>query len=364
MKLIKTPRSVDIDITNTCNLRCKYCYHFTGPGDVKEDLSTDEWLGFFEELGRCAVMDVCIAGGEPFFREDLKEIIDGVEKNRMRFKLLSNGTLITDEIASYIASTRRCDSIQVSIDGGSPETHDMSRGKGNFDRAVIGINVLRRHKIPVTVRVTINRHNVRDLEEIARLLLEDIGLPSFSTNSAGLMGLCRQNQEEMELTVEDRQIAMESLLRLNKKHNSRIGAQAGPLAEARHWMMMEEARKEGRGQMPDRGFLRACGGMMSRIAVRADGVMVPCTQMSHIELGRINRDDLIGVWQRHPELKRLRERVDIPLSKFEFCKGCEYIPYCTGNCPAIAYALIKEDNHPSPDACLKRFLEAGGKVPK
>ena len=364
MKVMKTPRSVDIDITNECNLRCKYCYHFTGPGDVRGDVPTDEWLRFFEELGRSAVMDVCIGGGEPFYREDLKELIDGVVKNRMRFSLLSNGTLITDETASYIASTRRCDRIQVSIDGGSPETHDLSRGKGNFHRAVAGIDVLLRHQIPVAVRVTINRHNVRDLEEIAKLLLDDIGLPAFSTNSAGPMGLCRQNQEEMELTVEDRQIAMESLLGLNKKYDGRISAQAGPLAEAGQWRMMEEARREGREQMPDRGFLRACGGIMSKMAVRADGVMTPCTQMSHIELGRINRDDLIEVWQRHPELERLRERRAIPLGTFGFCEGCVYIPYCTGNCPALAYASLKEDNHPSPDACLKRFLEAGGKIPE
>ena len=178
------------------------------------------------------------------------------------------------------------------------------------------------------------------------------------------MGLCRQNQKEMELTVEDRQIAMESLLRLNKKYNGRINAQAGPLAEARQWRMMEEARREGREQMSNCGFLMACGGIMNKMAVRADGVMTPCTQMSHIELGRINRDNLIEVWQRHPEFKRLRERVAIPLSTFEFCKGCEYIPYCNGNCPALAYISLKEDNHPSPDACLKRFLEAGGKVPE
>ncbi len=364
MKLVKTPRSVDIDITNECNLRCKYCYHFTGPGDVQEDIAKDEWLDFFEELGRCAVMDVYLGGGEPFFREDLKELIDGVVKNRMRFMLLSNGTLITDEIASYIASTMRCDSIQVSIDGGSPQTHDLSRGKGNFHRAVAGINVLRRHQIPATVRVTINRHNVRDLDEIAKLLLDDIGLQSFSCNSAGPMGLCRQNREEMELTVEDRQIAMESLLKLDKKYNGRINAAAGPLAEAKQWRMMEQARREGREQMPDRGSLRACGGIMNKMAIRADGVMNPCSQMSHIELGRINRDDVTEVWQHHPELKRLRERVDIPLSTFEFCKGCEYMRYCTGNCPALAYTTLKEDNHPSPNACLKRFLEAGGRIPE
>ena len=103
---------------------------------------------------------------------------------------------------------------------------------------------------------------------------------------------------------------------------------------------------------------------MSKLAVRADGVMVPCAQMSHMMLGRINRDDLQEVWQGHPELLRLRERRNIPLSDFEFCRGCDYINYCTGNCPALAYTILGDVNHPSPDACLKRFLEAGGRLPK
>ena len=34
MRLMKTPRSVDLSITNGCNLRCTYCSHFTGAGDV------------------------------------------------------------------------------------------------------------------------------------------------------------------------------------------------------------------------------------------------------------------------------------------------------------------------------------------
>jgi SynChlorMet cassette radical SAM/SPASM protein ScmE len=103
---------------------------------------------------------------------------------------------------------------------------------------------------------------------------------------------------------------------------------------------------------------------METLAVRADGVMVPCSQMSHIELGRINTDDLQEVWQEDSELKSLRERHKISLNEFEFCQGCAYINYCTGNCPALAYTILGKENHPSPDACLKRFLEAGGRLPE
>jgi len=363
MKLMKTPKSIEISITNRCNLRCKYCYHFTGAGEVEQDLPKEEWLKFFEELNRCAVMRVTLEGGEPFCREDLREIIDGIVRGRMRFTILSNGTLITDEMAAFLASTRRCDGVQVSIDGSIPMIHDFCRGEGNLARAMRGIKSLQKYGVPVPVRVTIHRQNVKDLANIAKLLLEEVGLSNFSTNAAYYMGLCRQNAEQVQLDVEDRSSAMESLLKLNKQYNGRISAAAGPLAEGYMWLEMENARRKGRERIPGRGQLSGCNGPMSQIGVRADGVMVPCIQMSHIELGRINRDDLHVVWQEHPELKRLRERHKIPLSDFEFCHGCEYITHCTGNCPALAYTILGKENHPSPDACLKRFLEAGGRLP-
>lgn len=363
MKVMKMPRSIDLAINSDCNLRCAYCSHFESAGDVRQDLTKEEWLTFFEELNRCAVMNVCIQGGEPFYRKDLEELIGGIVQNRMRFNILSNGTLITDGMSAFLSSTGRCDSVQVSIDGSIPTTHDACRGDGSFLRAIEGIKSLQKHNVSVTVRVTIHKHNVRDLENVARLLLEDIGLPGFSTSSASYMGLCRQNAGQVQLTAEERFIAMESLLNLNKRYNGCISANAGPLAEARQWIRMEKALREGKESLYGRGSLTACGCVLQKLAVRADGVIVPCIQLSHIELGRVNKDDLEAVWQRHNEMNNLRNRRSISLKDFEFCKECEYINYCTGNCPALAYTLVGEVNHPSPDACLKRFLDAGGRLP-
>ncbi len=363
MKIMRTPRSVDLVITNRCNLRCKYCCLFTSAGDVGQDLPKEEWLRFFEELNCCAVTNVTLSGGEAFCREDLRELIKGIVTNRMRFNILSNGTLITDEMAAFLASTGRCDGVQVSIDGSTPIIHDTFRGKGNFLKALEGIEILKKHHIPVPVRVTIHRKNVRDLEGVARLLLEDLGLPSFSTNCAAHVGFCRQNAEQVQLTIEERCLAMEALLKLNKKYNGRITALAGPLSDAMNWLEMEHARQAGKECIPGRGYLISCGGPMSKIAVRADGVIVPCDLLSHIELGRINKDDLQEVWQKHPELKKIRERRYIPLSDFEFCKGCNYMNYCTGGCPALSYTITGYEYHPSPNTCLKRFLEKGGRLP-
>jgi len=362
-RVMRTPRSVDIDVTARCNLRCRYCYFFSNEAVVYEDLPTAEWLRFFDELGSLGVMDVTLAGGEPFVREDLRELLAGIARNRMRFALLSNGGLIDDDIARFIAAGGRCNHVQVSLDGSHAATHDACRGPGSFDGAVRGIRVLQRNGINVAVRLTVHRHNVGDLKDAARFILEELAIPSFGTNAAGYLGSCRIHADEVMLSTADRSRAMESLLALAERYPGRISAAAGPLAEGRMWREMEQARKNGAPALPRGGRLTACGCTNNKIAVRADGAIVPCTMLVHMTLGRINRDALGTLWREHEILNALRARRTVPLSSFEFCAGCDYQPYCTGNCPGLAYTLTGRVDHPSPDACLRRFLADGGRIP-
>ena len=88
------PKNVDISITGRCNLRCQYCF-YADEMVALSDLPTERWLAFFEELGELAIQRVTLSGGEAFTRPDLFELIDGVIANKMRYSILSNGTLIT-----------------------------------------------------------------------------------------------------------------------------------------------------------------------------------------------------------------------------------------------------------------------------
>ncbi|MBN1439766.1 MAG: SynChlorMet cassette radical SAM/SPASM protein ScmE [Anaerolineales bacterium] len=360
--VMRTPRSLDLEITAQCNLRCRYCYYFHNPAVEYQDLPTNEWLSFLEELGSLGVMELTLSGGEAFLRPDIRLLISAIVKNRMRFRVLSNGALIDDDLAAFLAQTGRCNCVQVSLDGASPEVHDSCRGTGSFLGAVRGIRTLRRHGVKAAARVTIHRRNVGDLENIARLLLEDLGLEDFGTNAAGYLGSCRIHAEDILLTTAERQQAMDTLLRLEARYPGRIQAAAGPLAEGKMWRAMEDARRRGASASALGGRLTACGCTFERLTVRADGGIVPCSMLAHLVLGRINRDKLQEVWLESPRLKEIRGRSAVSLDSFEFCAGCEYRPYCTGNCPGLAYALLGRIDHPSPDACLRRFLADGGRL--
>lgn len=361
--IMRTPRSVDLEITSRCNLRCRYCYFFDNPEVSYQDLPTEEWLQFIDELGRCGVMNVSLAGGEAFLRKDLPRLLKALVTNRMRFSILSNGTLINDDISEFISGTNRCDYVQVSVDGSCADVHDICRGKGSFSSAIRGIRILQKYNIPVTVRMTIHRHNVHDLENTALFLLEELDLEEFSTNASGFIGSCRKTGSDLLLTVKERQTAMSTLSRLSRMYEDRITAQAGPLADARFWSRMESARRLKAPAFDNGGHLTGCGCTKDSIAVRADGTIVPCSMLAHLELGRINRDSLTEVWQKNKALSALRLRNHISLSNFAYCSDCSYLDYCTGNCPGLGYAITGEVNSPSPDACLKRFLEIGGTIP-
>ncbi len=357
---MKTPRRVDIEITSRCNLRCRYCYFFGNPDSGYGDLPAGDWLEFIGELGRSSVMTVCLLGGEPFVRNDLVQIIEGIVNNRMRFSILTNGGLVHDDIAAFLKKTGRCDGIQVSVDGADAETHDSCRGKGSFEAAMRGINLLMRHGLTVTVRVTLHRKNVKEIDNIARFLLDEVGIPAFSTNTAGHLGACKSCGAELLLSTAERQEAMMALRRLSDAYPGRITASAGPLADARIWRRMEEARSKSLPLFPNGGRLTGCGCPFENISVRSDGSYIPCNLLPHLSLGRINRDRLAEVWRGNEILKAFRERSRISLAELDFCSGCGYIPYCTGNCPAIAYGMTGKIDQPAPDACLRQFLTGGG----
>ena len=356
-RIMRMPREIDIELTAKCNLRCKYCYFFENENLDYTDLSTQEWTRFFDELGSIGIMKVTLAGGEPFFRNDLKELIDSIVKNRMRFSLLSNGGLITDDIAAYIKKSGRCDSVQISLDGSCAAINDIGRGKGSFDGAIRGLEILKKHEINTLVRYTIHHFNVDDLGNAAKLLLEDLGLKSFSTNSASYFGNCRKNADEIMLTHADRIKAMKTLVDLNEKYHGRITAAAGPLADAKHFGKMQKAFEDNAPAFKRGGHLMACGCYNNKLSIRCDGGISPCTMLPNISLGFINKDKILDVWQNSTALNQLRQREKIELSGFEFCKSCDFTDYCTGNCPGLAYNLTQKVNHPSPDACYRNFLQ-------
>ncbi len=358
-EIASAPNTVDLSITGRCNLKCRYCF-YNDSMEKAADLPLDTWLKFFKELGSIGVRKVCLSGGEPLFRKDFFAFVDRVIENKMRYSILTNGTLIDEKTIAEFGkgkSRLRMDSIQVSIDGSRAEIHDKSRPPKSFDKALKALRLLKENNFPVTVRVTINRHNVDDLKNIAALLIDDVGLSSFSTNEADYQGSARCQGQDIILTVDERKRAMASLLAINEKYGGRVGAQAGPLSRIRMMNEITERLARGESGMKGRGTLCSCGGVFSKMAVLHDGTFVPCNMLPDLVMGKIGEITLEEAWQTHPNINAVRERRKIPLSELEECRDCEYSGFCTGGCPGTVMSKTGKLNSIDPLTCYREYLK-------
>jgi SynChlorMet cassette radical SAM/SPASM protein ScmE len=323
------------------------------------DLPTQSWLAFFEELEACKVMIVALTGGEPFIRDDLCQIIDGIIKHKMRFSITTNATLISEEITHYLKGCRRLDNIQVSIEGSQAEIHERLRGQDSFEPALKGLNLLIGAGLPVAVRVTATPCNLDDLNNICYMLI-NMGVEKININECYPFGRGLNNYDSLKLTPEQYVQAIKILMDFNETHPGILCGQSGPFVAYSRLKDAEKSIANGKTIRGKVGYLSGCNCAFRAISVLHDGQYVPCHQLSQLGLGQINTDHLAEIWQNSPLLQMLRGRRRVSLEETEeACRGCRHQPVCTGGCPAQVYAVTGELNRPDLASCYAALEQRG-----
>lgn len=355
-RLWQTPRYVDVALTGACNLTCGYCsYNATRGARHADDLSTAQLLALFAELGALGVMRVTLTGGEPLLRPDFLELVQAVVENRMRFCVNTNGVLLTPALADALVATRRLDRVQVSIDGAEAWVNDHNRGRGAFDGAIAGLRLLADRDVPRAARLTLTRFTADHLEAALDALLALC--PTVGVSELMPFGRGGNAYDKMAMSPAQRARAAEVLVRYAERHPG-ASTPAGPLASAR-----EQARYEalvaagcdhgGNGS----GHLSSCGGFHETLAILHDGSLVPCIQIPGARLGKVGEVDIGEVWQTHQTLREFRGRWQVRLESVDHCRGCKYIPFCHGGCPANAIAAFGTHLAPDPIHCMRRLID-------
>jgi MoaA/NifB/PqqE/SkfB family radical SAM enzyme len=113
-----------------------------------------------------------ITGGEPFLRPDIFELLDVVERTGMVFTIATNGTLVTDEVATRVARLKNLLQVAVSIDSLDPHRFKKLRGKALLDEAIAGLDRLIAAGPGGTVKVNfvLSRENLGDVDELIRFV--------------------------------------------------------------------------------------------------------------------------------------------------------------------------------------------------
>ncbi|MEK3833395.1 radical SAM/SPASM domain-containing protein [Paenibacillus sp. FSL R7-0128] len=171
-----------IATTLQCNFRCPYCYeeHLDSYFDVEKEENLKKFI--FNNLEDKKALSITWYGGEPLLQ---KKMIDRVSKELIKFcdekkitynfDMISNGYLLTKEVAQQLVNENKINSVQITLDGG-PETHNQTRylrnGQGSFDRILENIKDIA-DIINVNIRVNVSQNNVADIHRLIPILLSN-----------------------------------------------------------------------------------------------------------------------------------------------------------------------------------------------
>jgi len=172
---VRPLRYLFAEITQRCNLACLHCGSDCGKKPMSNELSTEEWLGFFSYLKDnfdTKKLIVVVTGGEPLCHPRFGEIARGLFSNGLEWGMVTNGYSLNQKVLDALVKNR-VKSVTVSLDGGR-ESHDWLRGRdGAYDRAVGAIRRLVDSPVPVLDVVTcVNPRNLGELPEVLDTLRE------------------------------------------------------------------------------------------------------------------------------------------------------------------------------------------------
>jgi uncharacterized protein len=176
--LERTPTQLIAVPSFACNLACTYCYQevFDSTRGLVEPAVID---AFFAWIDRFHAKDdpppyITLFGGEPLVdtpahRDRVQRYLDGARARGLGVAVVTNGYDL--EAFAPLLAQGPVREIQVTLDG-PQAVHDARRPHGSggatFERIVRGIDAMVSAKIPVNMRIVVDRTNLPALPELAR----------------------------------------------------------------------------------------------------------------------------------------------------------------------------------------------------
>jgi pyrroloquinoline quinone biosynthesis protein E len=166
--MMNNPREIDLNITNRCNLSCKYCAYNSSSTEKKE-LSIQKVFEIIDAAADMGVRDLHITGGEPTLHNDLETIIHYANIHKLNQRLITNGLAI-DRYALDRFRKLGLENIMFSVDG--PEhIHDKLRGyTGAYKRVMQTIEDAVALDFKVRVNSVVTTENIELIREFLNVL--------------------------------------------------------------------------------------------------------------------------------------------------------------------------------------------------
>jgi MoaA/NifB/PqqE/SkfB family radical SAM enzyme len=159
-----------------CNLRCAYCLAESHPRALRRGIGLQAVEQIVDEALELGFEGVYFTGGEPFLLDEICTML-AYASARLPATVLTNAMLFAGRrFEELVEVNNERLTIQVSLDGSQPQTHDIYRGEGSWQKTMEGIRRLLEAGFRVRISTTETPANQGDLQALCSLR-SSLGIP-------------------------------------------------------------------------------------------------------------------------------------------------------------------------------------------
>ena len=316
------PKLIHINLTNNCNLRCLHCYMSAGKMpetklDIKKIINAVGQINKYNKRS-----NIVISGGEPLVYKDFLFLLESLKENDIT--LFSNGTLINQKNYQKICDI--CKEVQLSFEGVTKEKYEEVRGRGNFEKVMTTISLLKKKNVRIVFAITILPSTLDDIEKNLIPFIEKINYDNIEIRLNSDIEMAG-NALDLDMTQYDEKRSKQIIVKLMEDFKKR-GVSVSYTADVRTQF-------------------KNCG-IGTNVVINYDGKIYPCNRFSKIyfDLDSFNYDEV----KKNFDSLNKKTSVDF----FEKCSACELKHICSGGC---RINNLKENGDMCIPICSEEFKE-------
>ncbi|MFW6121679.1 MAG: radical SAM protein [Petrotogales bacterium] len=318
------PGLVVWELTLKCNLKCLHCGSSAGRARDNE-LSTEEGLKLCDDLAKLGFKGITLFGGEPFLRKDWPILGKRIKDLGLKLSVVSNGFVNPKKIVAAL-SKLEVDSVQVGLDGTSPQTHDYIRGvDGSFEKSLGFLRSLKEADLSVGAITTVSKMNFKELPKIRDLIIKE-GI-DWQIQEAAPIG-----RFPKKMTLSEREYySMGLFIASNReRYSSEKIFIAGPHNLGFHSKFIPSLGSSIEWD--------GCWAGKMVLGIQSDGGVKGCLALSDdfIE-GNIRERSIVDIWNDPDAFAYNRKFKEEDLGPN--CMGCKYGETCNGGCSTRSYSM-------------------------
>jgi uncharacterized protein len=351
-----TPEVLGLTIAPTidCNFACPYCYEDKRPGRITPEVEQQIITYVERYLPGRKLLNVIWYGGEPLICKEAiyrlsEEFWRLAQLNHCEYKtrMVTNGYLLTPEVADRLAELGHWRNIQVTLDG-TAAYHDIKRplrsGKPTFERIYSNL-LYASTKLPISLRMNVDLLNPEGCHELLDALAGDGAADRLFVYFAPIHSFgrgCRDISEKQEVELSSTERFSEIQTGLVEHAMERGFSTALPF-ETSHMPQCQATSTHSVVIEPDGGLHRCW------VEVGEDDKRV----------GHISEVIDLGTPRSARWLKFHPVRS-------EPCRSCEVLPLCFGACPqrhldgAPQSMICDSIRHNTKEMVLAEYLNRQG----